>query len=125
MRRKPHIRRMRTMARSEPARIAEEGLRTGARIRDTGEERPVTGSEIARIAKECLLEVTGLTPDAVSGIAQDDDGWHVNVDMLQLKRIPAATDVLATYEAVLDNRGNLISYQRTGSYYRGQVTGVS
>ncbi len=80
------------------------------------------GSQIAQAAKECLVELTGLTPDTVSGMTKDEEGWHVNVDMIELSRIPQSADVLATYEAVLDADGNLVRYQRTRRYHRSQVT---
>ena len=81
-----------------------------------------TGTEIAQRAKEQLAQLTGLKPDTVSGLSKDEEGWHVTVDLIELKRIPDATDVLAAYEALLDDEGNLIRYQRTRRYYRGQVT---
>jgi hypothetical protein len=80
------------------------------------------GKEIAHRAKEQLAQLTGLKPDTVSGMSRDEEGWHVTVDLIELKRIPEATDVLATYEVVLDDAGNMIRYQRTKRYYRGQVT---
>jgi len=81
----------------------------------------LTGVEIAQRAKEQLAQLTGLRPDTVSGLSQDEEGWHVSVDMIELKRIPEAMDVLATYEALLDGKGNLVRYQRTQRYHRGQV----
>ncbi|MBI4759384.1 MAG: gas vesicle protein [Chloroflexi bacterium] len=82
----------------------------------------VTGSEIAQRAKEQLARLTGLKPDTVSALSKAEEGWHVSVDLIELKRIPEATDVLATYEVVLDDAGNMIRYERTKRYYRGQVT---
>jgi len=82
----------------------------------------MTGPEIAQRAKEQLAELTGLEPGTVSALRKDEEGWHVNVDLIELKRIPEASDVLATYEALLDDEGNLIRYQRTRRYFRGQVT---
>jgi hypothetical protein len=82
----------------------------------------MTGSEIAQRAKEQLARLTGLKPDTVSALSKDEEGWHVTVDLIELKRIPEATDVLATYEVVLDDAGNMIRYERTKRYYRGQVT---
>ena len=79
----------------------------------------MTGAQIAQLAKEHLVELTGLKADTVSGMSKHAGGWQVSVDLIQLKRIPDATDVLATYEAVLDDEGNLLSYQRTRCYYRG------
>ena len=82
----------------------------------------MTGVEIAQRAREQLAFLTGLEPDTLSGLARHDDGWHVNVDFVELKRIPNATDVLATYEAVLDDKGNLLRHQRLRRFLRAQVT---
>ena len=79
------------------------------------------GIEIARAAKQELSALTGLKPDTVSGMSREDDGWHVTVEMIDLKRIPESTDVLESYEAVLDDDGNLVSYQRIRRYLRADV----
>lgn len=79
------------------------------------------GTDIARLAKLELAQVTGLQPLTVSGVTKDEQGWRVSVDMIELKRLPDATDVLATYEVVLDDEGNLLNYQRIRRYLRGQV----
>lgn len=81
----------------------------------------MTGPEIAQRAKEQLAKLTGLTPDTVSSLSRDEKGWHVAVELIELKRIPEATDVLATYETLLDDEGNLISYQRTKRYLRQEI----
>jgi hypothetical protein len=81
----------------------------------------MTGSEIAQRAKEQLAQLTGLKPETVSALRKDEEGWHVTVDLIELKRIPEATDVLATYQVLLDDAGNMIGYQRTKRYQRGQV----
>jgi len=81
----------------------------------------MTGAEIAVIAKDTVAKLTGLQPETVSGMARDEQGWHVFVDLVELKRIPEATDVLATYEMVLDDQGSLIRYERTRRYSRDQL----
>jgi hypothetical protein len=81
----------------------------------------MTGPEIAQQAKEQLVQLTGLKPYTVSALSKDDEGWHVTVELIELKRIPEATDVLATYETLLDDEGNLLRYQRTRRYYRAEV----
>jgi hypothetical protein len=81
----------------------------------------MTGPEIAQRAKEQLAQLTGLKPDTVSALTKDEKGWHVAVEMIELKRIPEAGDVLATYQVLLDDTGNMIGYQRTKRYQRGQV----
>ena len=81
----------------------------------------MVGTQIAELAKQQLTELTGLQPDTVSSMCQDEEGWHVNVDLIQLRRIPDASDVLATYATVLDAQGNLLRYQRTRRYLRSEV----
>ena len=81
----------------------------------------MTGAQMALIGKETIAELTGLHPETVSGLSKDEEGWHVFVDLIELKRIPEATDVLATYETVLDDEGNLIRYERTRRYTRDQL----
>ena len=80
-----------------------------------------TAPEIAQRAKEQLAQLTGLTVDTVSGFDKRDEGWRVTVELVELKRIPDATDLLATYETVLDDEGNVLNYQRIRRYLRGQI----
>ena len=82
----------------------------------------MTGKEIAERAKEQLAQLTGYEAGTVSGLSKDKEGWHVSVDMIELRRVPDTTDVLAVYEALLDEEGNLLSYKRTKRYMRDQVT---
>jgi hypothetical protein len=77
--------------------------------------------EIANRAKEQLTALTGLKASTVSSLSHNEEGWHIIADLIELKRIPEASDILATYEVTLDEKGNLLSYQRTRRYTRGQI----
>lgn len=77
--------------------------------------------QIINNARELLASLTGLPVDTVSQFKRDDDGWLVEVEMVEMRRIPNSSDVLATYQIHLDTEGDLISYQRTQRYYRGQI----
>lgn len=79
------------------------------------------GAAIARRAKEALAEQTGLRPENVVSLSKDGTGWHVSVDVVELRRIPDAADVLGTYVLDLDEQGNLVGYRRARRYLRGQV----
>lgn len=79
-----------------------------------------TGPEIARQAKEQLAQLTGLKADTVSELAKGEEGWCVAVELVEMKRIPESSDMLASYEALLDEKGTLISYKRVRRYLRGQ-----
>ena len=86
------------------------------------EEHPMkTGLQIAQHVKEQLVELTHIKPDTISAISKDEQGWHIFVEMIEMKRIPEATDMLATYETLSDEEGNLINFRRTRRYLREQI----
>ncbi len=71
-------------------------------------------------AKTLLAEVTGLKPVGVIGASKDDSGWHVELEMLEMSRIPPATDLLGHYAVVLDDDGNVLHFQRRRTRLRGE-----
>lgn len=77
------------------------------------------GSQIAALAREAVLELTGKVGEAVTGLERTDEGWTVEVDVLELERIPSTTDVLATYRVTLDDEGELQGCRRVHRYLRG------
>lgn len=82
---------------------------------------PLSLPEIARCAKEQLTSLTGLQASTVSSLQHNEQGWRVVAEMVELKRIPESADLLATYELQVDERGELLSYQRTRRYARGDI----
>ncbi len=80
----------------------------------------VTGAQIVQLAKDQMMQLTVYKPETVSKLLKVDDSWHVTVDMVEMKRIPASTDILAAYDMVLDCDGKVLSYVRTRRYSRGQ-----
>lgn len=75
-------------------------------------------------AKRQLKELTGYPVDSVAGLGKSDDGWALTVTVVELNRIPAATDVLAEYEVDLDEAGDITGYRRGRRFHRGEVGGV-
>ena len=58
----------------------------------------------------------------MTSLEQSDDGtWKVTVELLELSRIPETDDLLGSYEAELDEHGDLISYRRVRRYARSQA----
>ena len=80
-----------------------------------------TGMQIVKLAKEQLTELTHMKPDTVSAFHKEEDGWHVILEMLEMKRIPESTDMLASYNTLLDEEGNLVKYHRVRRYLRAQL----
>ena len=74
---------------------------------------------MAAEAARQLLELTGKAAEGVTGLERTDDGWKVHVEVVEVRRIPDTTDVLALYEIETDNRGGLQGYRRVRRYARG------
>jgi hypothetical protein len=79
-------------------------------------------TEILEKAKSELAAATGLKPVSVIQTFKDDQGWHVRVEMLELSRIPPATDVLGDYEAVFNEDGAMLRFGRKRTRLRGEPT---
>ena len=77
--------------------------------------------KLGRAAVEQLAELTGQKVEGLSGIHRNDDGWVVTAEVLELRRIPETTDVLATYEVNLDDDGSVTGYRRARRYTRAQT----
>jgi hypothetical protein len=76
-------------------------------------------AEALRQAKQLLAELTGLKPGTVTAIDRDDDGgWRVTVEMVELERIPNTMDVLGSYEVTVGDDGGLRGYRRVRRYHR-------
>lgn len=93
-----------TKSRDEPSRAAS---------------RPRGPEDAARDACRCLGELVGYPPEGASAVQVLEDGWRVDVDVLEVARIPDTTSLLATYEVDLDGKGHLVQYRRVRRYRRG------
>jgi hypothetical protein len=72
-------------------------------------------------AREQLEALQGRAAESVSGVERTPNGWTVSLEVVELARIPETTDVLATYELVLDRDANLVRYSRGRRYNRSQA----
>jgi hypothetical protein len=80
-----------------------------------------TGMAIAAEAARQLLEMTGRDAEGVIGLEKTEDGWRIEVEVLEVRRIPETTDVLALYELTVDADGDLEGYRRMRRYTRGSA----
>ena len=76
--------------------------------------------KLAERAKSQLAEVTGLKPVTVTGTFKDERGWHIALDMLEMVRIPTATDILGDYDVLMDEDGNMLKFERRRTRLRGE-----
>lgn len=86
---------------------------------DQKDPPPQAAQDIATLALRDITELTGKKPLGATSVMPTDDGWAVEVEVIEDQRIPSSTDMLALYEVVLDLDGELLSYRRTRRYSRG------
>ncbi|QIJ65610.1 gas vesicle protein [Streptomyces sp. JB150] len=77
--------------------------------------------EVLREARAQLAELTGMTPESVSSFEQTEDGWSLEVEVLELERVPDTMSLMASYQVELDPQGQLTGYRRIRRYERGRA----
>jgi hypothetical protein len=80
-------------------------------------------ADLATQARDLLRSLRGIEAESVSGIVRTQNGWTVTLEVVELRRIPESTDVLASYEIELDGDGRFLSFERGGRYSRSQAGG--
>jgi hypothetical protein len=69
--------------------------------------------EVTERAKAQLAEATNLKPLVVSGADRDGEGWRLQVEMVELSRVPEAQDLIGAYDVLLSDEGDLLQWRRT------------
>lgn len=80
--------------------------------------------ELVEKAREELSKITGLELSTTLGAAKEERGWKVSMEMVEKHSLPDQMDILATYEVILDNDGNVIEFNRTRLRKRVDTEGV-
>ena len=89
--------------------------------RQTGgaDERPAL-MEVLRQARTQLAELTGANAEKVTSFEQTEDGWALEIEVLELTRVPDTMSLMASYQVELDPEGQLTGYRRVRRYERGR-----
>ncbi|GLW11959.1 hypothetical protein Misp01_70870 [Microtetraspora sp. NBRC 13810] len=96
--------------------LQESAKRTG---RPARRPRPLSAATAGSTGLRLIRELTGRDPEGVTLVKPVEDGWVVDVEVVEDRRIPSSGDILALYEAELDMGGDLLSYRRISRYRRG------
>lgn len=86
-----------------------------------------TGKNIGTLIEQARTELgklTGLKVSSTVGATKDEKGWRIAVELLEKESIPNSMDVLALYEALLDEEGSLLSLERKGMRKRMDTSGT-
>jgi hypothetical protein len=98
---------------------ADEGEDRNA-TRRSGRSDGIKAAKASQLAMRQIAELTGKQSEGITGVERGDDGWIVGVEVVEDRRIPSSTDILATYETEVDADGELVSYRRVRRYARGR-----
>jgi hypothetical protein len=90
--------------------------------RKNGKDDTLSAREAVETVRSDFPQLLGRPIESVLGVERDEDsGWQVTVQIVELERIPRSTDVLGAYAVNLDKEGELIGYRRRRRYNRSQA----
>lgn len=108
--------------------MTESSTETEPQTESTIDAEPRTESStvpaLARVTKvkEQFQALTGLEPVSVSGLARVDGGWEIQVDVVEVPRVPDTASLMATYRVTTDEAGDVTGYERVRRFNRGAVS---
>ncbi|MGP3948947.1 gas vesicle protein GvpO [Streptomyces sp. 7N604] len=77
--------------------------------------------DVLRNAGAQFRELSGLGAEAVTRFERREDGWLLEVEILELARIPDTMSLMASYEVTTDREGTITGYRRVRRYERGRA----
>jgi gas vesicle protein GvpO len=101
--------------------LAADELADGADDEFADRDAGLTAAQAARTALRQIAELTGKQPKGITGVEPAEGGWVVGVEVVEDRRIPSSSDILAAYETGLDMDGELLAYRRVRRYPRGRT----
>ena len=82
-----------------------------------------TAASIVQQARGHLHDLLGAEAESVSALQRSNGKWTITLEAVEVHRVPESTDVLASYDVVLDDDGGIVSLVKTKRYRRSQVEG--
>jgi hypothetical protein len=92
--------------------------------RGTSQPRGFSAAQAMDRARSLFCELTGAQAETVSSVERTRDGWRLVLEIVELQRIPATTDILAQYVVNIDSHGELLGYHRVSRHFRSDVRGA-
>jgi hypothetical protein len=90
--------------------------------RDREPDEPLTVRDAVALVRDFVTEMTdGEAVRMTSATPTEEGGWIIEVETVEDRRIPSSADILAIYEVEVDAGGEMLAYQRTRRYMRGQT----
>lgn len=86
----------------------------------TNNRNRLSAGQVAAVALAHITDLTGKDVVGATSVQPAEDGWTVEVEVVEESRIPSSADILALFETELDAEGELRSYRRLRRYARGK-----
>jgi multidrug efflux pump subunit AcrA (membrane-fusion protein) len=120
------------LAADEPEEEEEPDVETDSAEPEAAEREPDRAESIepaspdalrshVREAKSLLRELLGFDAESVSSVHRTTSGWKVGLVVVEVRRIPDSTDILATYDVQFDEDGGVLGIERTRRYHRSEA----
>ncbi|MER7373532.1 gas vesicle protein [Streptomyces lanatus] len=90
------------------------------RQRTDGPDKRPAPMVVLRQARTQLAEFIGANAETVTSFEQTEDGWSLEIEVLELSRVPDTMSLMASYQVDLDREGHLTGYRRVRRYERGR-----
>ena len=68
--------------------------------------------DLVERARDGLRRLTGLELSSTLRTIRDERGWLISVEAVEKHSIPDGMDILATYEILLDEEGEVLEFSR-------------
>ncbi|MCE8423165.1 MAG: gas vesicle protein [Candidatus Methanoperedens sp.] len=75
--------------------------------------------EISKLALSLTESIVNKKVEGITSMNAEDEGWKVNVEVLERIAVPDTQDLLSTYELKLTCDGEITGYKRTTMRKRG------
>lgn len=82
---------------------------------------PLTMFQAIEKCSRDAARVVGKPVEGVVSCSQKDAGWRLVVETLERKAVPDSADLLAGYEVLLDQDGEIVNFQRLRVRRRGET----
>ncbi|MFE5288731.1 gas vesicle protein GvpO [Nocardia sp. NPDC056611] len=87
----------------------------------SNEQSALSAVQAAAVAIDRLAELTSNDLQGVTRVEPTEDGWLVEIEALEDRRIPRSADIIALYEVEIDFDENLLASRRIKRYTRGST----
>lgn len=84
-------------------------------------QRPASPMRVLQHARAQLAELIGMDAESVSAFEQSEDGWTLEIEVVEMARVPDTMSLMGSYQVQVDHDGELLGYRRLRRYERGRA----